>query len=80
MPRPVTVTESDVRDAFRTIIAQATKTKAVNWAVNYAREGLAMTEHELKTQCLYVLNNITHWRGELAKTTRETLRKFVAEN
>ena len=51
--------------------------KALNYAVNYARAGLAMTGHELKVQCLYVLNNIAHWRGETAKEVRNILKEFT---
>ena len=51
--------------------------KALNYAVNYARAGLYMTGEELKVQCLYVLNNMTHWRGETAKEVRTTLKEFT---
>ena len=52
--------------------------KALNWAVGYARHGLTVNnEFEAGTQALYILNNITHWRGETAKETRQMLKDFV---
>jgi len=49
--------------------------KALNYAVNYAKAGLYMTDkREAKVQSLYLLNNMTHWRGDLAKVTREQLK------
>ncbi len=49
--------------------------KALNYAVNYARYGLTVTSlYEAKVQALYILNNMTHWRGEVAKETRAILK------
>lgn len=50
--------------------------KALNYAVNYAREGLNMDQDDYaaKVQCLYILNNMTAWRGETAKAVRESLK------
>ncbi len=31
----------------------------------------------LRVQCLYVLNNMSHWRGEIAKAVRQTLKTFT---
>lgn len=55
------------------------KEKSLNYAVNYAEYGLGLLQgsHEMKVQCLYVLNNMTHWRGELAKEVRAALKKEV---
>jgi len=65
-------------DQFHTachdIIANADQ-KALNYAVNYAKYGLEIKElAEAKIQALYILNNITYWRGDLAKETRATLK------
>ena len=70
-----TPTESDVKSAFETIIRNH-NLKAVNYAVNYAHAGLEMTNKSLRVQCLYVLNNITSWRGEVASEVRLTLKRF----
>jgi len=51
--------------------------KAVNWAVNYARHGLTITDiYEAKHQSLYILSNITHWRGPIASETRSILKNI----
>jgi hypothetical protein len=68
--------EGDVKKAFWTIIAYRGK-PAVNYAVNYARAGISMTGRDLRTQVLYVLNNISHWRGPIATEVRQTLKKFA---
>lgn len=70
------VTEEDVRSALQTIVRHQEE-KAVNWAVNYAKAGIHMSGEILRVQCLYVLNNITHWRGEDAKRVRNTLKSFT---
>ena len=51
--------------------------KALMWAVNYARAGLSMTGDDLRVQCLYVLGNIEHWRGPVAKEVRGVLKEFT---
>ena len=54
--------------------------KSLNYAVNYAKAGLLMTNgHEARVQILYILNNMTHWRGDLAKETRATFKRLVKE-
>lgn len=72
------VTDNEVKEALTTIIVNSHQ-KAVNWAVNYAKAGLSMTGDELRTQCLYVLNNITYWRGEEATAVRNTLKAFTKQ-
>lgn len=72
------VSESDVHDACQVIVNNS-KSKAPNYAINYAKVGITMSGHELYVQCLYILNNITHWRGEDAKAVRETLKVFVKD-
>lgn len=50
----------------------------LNYAVGYARAGLSMTDpREVQVQCRYILNNITHWRGETAKRCRETFKQLA---
>lgn len=58
-------------------IVQNREQKSLNWAVNYAREGLTMTDpNEIKVQALYILNNMTQWRGDTAKAVRTSLKKI----
>ena len=72
------ITESQVHDAFKTIIANQ-EAKAVNYAVNYAKVGLELHGKDLFYQVLYVLNNMIHWRGIEAKAVRDTLKTFVKD-
>ena len=52
--------------------------KALNYAVNYAEYGLTVTDkHEAKVQALYILNNITRWRGPIAKESRSILKNVA---
>ncbi len=52
--------------------------KALNWAVNYAKHGLTITRlYDAKIQALYIISNITRWRGEVAKETRAILKKLT---
>lgn len=51
---------------------------ALNYAVGYAEAGLAMSDpHEAQVQCLYILNNITHWRGPIATAARDTFKRLA---
>ena len=68
--------ELKVKNSLRLIIANK-EAKALNYCVNYARAGLSMTDDELRVQCLYVLNNMTHWRGDVAKEVRGVLKEFT---
>ena len=51
--------------------------KALNYAVNYAREGMHMTGADARVQALYILNNMTRWRGPTAKLVRESLKAIA---
>lgn len=67
-----------VKEALQEIVANE-KAPALNWAVNYAKYALTMidsgaSEADLKVQLLYVLSNITHWRGDKAKEVRLVLK------
>ena len=74
MPNDITL--HDFHQCCRQIIANK-NSKALNYCVNYALAGLHMEdEYEAKVQALYILNNMTHWRGEVAKATRATLKAF----
>ena len=74
-------TESEVKEAIKVILSdiKAYKT-SLNYAVDYCKAALVMTGHELAVQCLYILNNIQHWRNPNAKDVRIVLKAFVKEN
>ena len=60
---------------------------AVNYAVDYAAYATqVLDEDELKVQCLYVLNNISQWRGgtksskftkDEVKNARKVIKNFA---
>ena len=54
--------------------------RQVDYAVGYARAGLNQIPkddtHARKVQALYILNNITSWRGDKAKEVRAFLKAF----
>ena len=71
----------EVREALEDIVKHR-NAKALNWAVNYADCGIDMidsgcNDYDLRTQLIYVKNNITHWRGEDAKRVREILKRAI---
>lgn len=66
----------EVKRVLRIIVDNSDE-KSLNWAINYAKYGLTITDKdELKTQCLYVLNNMTRWRGPVAKEVRMILKGY----
>ena len=55
-------------------------TTSLNYAISYCMHALSINDrHELAIQCLYILNNITHWRHKNAKETRNTLKQFCRQ-
>lgn len=58
--------------------------KALNYCVNYAVEATRMlngispsSPKEFRVQLLYVLGNMTHWRGEVASQVRQTIKNYI---
>lgn len=72
----MTVSEEEVRMAMRTIVNNP-EAKALKWAIDYAYAGTRMSGDVLMIQARYVLGNITHWRGEEAKSVRATLKAYT---
>ena len=59
-------------------IVENAKEPSLNWAVNYASYGTGLPDGpELRVQCIYVLGNISRWRGPVAKEVRTTLKAYV---
>jgi hypothetical protein len=71
-------TETDVQTALDVILSDSDNYgRTLNYAVHYVRAARLMTGSELRTQCLYVLGNLTRWRHPRAKYVRDTLREFA---
>ena len=68
---------SDFHDACRAVLSASKHTRALNWAVGYASAGLSLKDGEaIRVQCLYILNNITHWRGPIASVARGHFKRL----
>lgn len=75
------VAETDVQNAVDVILSdKKAYVTSLNYAVNYCRFAKRMTGHDLAVQCLYILNNIQHWRNPQAKNVRTVLKAYVKEN
>ena len=69
--------------AYQWAVAKASTSMSANAAKVYI-EGIAMNrEYEPNssdradyTQLLYILSNLTHWRGEHAKESRQALKEY----
>jgi len=62
-------------EACKAILANR-QAPALNYAIGYAAAGAEMLPgtHASRVQALYILNNITHWRGDVAKEVRVALK------
>lgn len=71
-------TEEQVYEAIKKILDDeyAGHKKSLNYAIGYCRQGLELTGEALRVQCLYILNNITHWRHVDAKRVRQILKDY----
>lgn len=47
------------------------------YARAYAGAGIGMTGEARRVQALYILSNITHWRGDRAKEVRTALKGYA---
>ena len=66
-----------MHEACAAIIANRHE-RALNYAVHYAYAGMHMTGSDARMQALYILNNMSRWRGPSAKLVRESLRAIAA--
>ena len=69
------------RAACRHVLTAARGAKPdamIQYAAAYADAGLGMTDRAaIRTQSMYILSNLSGWRGDEARATRETLKKFA---
>lgn len=69
--------EMKVKEAIQTILSdKRAYPTSLNYAVDYCKAGLGMTGEELRVQCLYILNNISHWKHPEGKEVRRVLKEF----
>lgn len=59
-------------EALRRVLTDAKD----GYAKAYARAGLGMTGEEARVQALYVMSNLSTWRGDVARETKAFLKEF----
>lgn len=70
-------TSEAVYKAIRVILSdRKSYSTSLNYAIAYCQLAQGMAGEELRVQCLYILNNISHWRHPEAKAVREVLKSF----
>lgn len=74
----MTTAHLSFQECCDTIIKHSNE-RALNYAVNYAKAGRNMIGDEARVQALYLLHNITHWRGDAAKRVRDALKIISKE-
>lgn len=74
----------ELKSALRTVLRECPSSGYGEYAKAYARAALLhpitgepMRGVELRTQVLYVLSNLTYWRGENARRIKMTLKKHT---
>jgi hypothetical protein len=71
---------NEVIAAIKIILSDETRYKtSLNYAVNYCKAALKQEGEDLRVQCVYILNNITHWRHPKASAIRSILKAYVKE-
>jgi hypothetical protein len=58
-------------------IVKNREVKALNYAVNYAKAGIGMVGEERRVQAIYILSNMSGWRGDVAKEVRAALNEVL---
>jgi hypothetical protein len=52
----------------------------MRYAAAYAQAGREMDDPEyIRVQCLYILNNLGHWRGEEAREVKATFKRLATK-
>jgi len=73
------IKREQVLQAINTILSDKKHYKTtLNWAINYCKATLTMSEQELIVQIPYILNNIIYWRHPDAKEVRRILKDYIS--
>lgn len=73
------VTSEDVYDVCRRILAEP-KYRSMELAHAYARVGLQLSGKSLRTHILYLLANLTNWKGTTASECKKVLGEFISRD
>ena len=66
-----------INDAIQAVAVECPDGYAKVYAENAMKASLQYGMDGLKTQILYILSNMSHWRGDRAKEVRMTLKEYV---
>ena len=69
------------QEAIDKIILAANRLRArglIHYAAAYAKADATMTGRDWEVQCLYILNNLSGWRGDEAKAVKAFLKGEAA--
>jgi hypothetical protein len=62
------------------VVTRNNNVKALDYCMGYAQAGLNMNDPaEIHAQALYMLSNMSYWRGEMAKTVKSSLKEITAK-
>ncbi len=67
----------DIIEAGRLVIKECPNEYAKEYARNINIAEAMYGDPGVKTQALYILSNITHWRGDTAKAVRAFLKDYT---
>lgn len=75
------VSMSEWNAACNAVIKKAQESQGglIQYAASYAVAGFMMYGEERRVQALYILGNMSHWRGEEAKAAREVFKRASKE-
>ncbi len=75
----MTMTYNQCLDAILKVAKENPKNSGLQYAASYAEAAYGMTGREREVQILYILNNLSTWRGDEARKIKAEL-KLIAED
>ncbi|QGZ14307.1 hypothetical protein PP940_gp027 [Rhizobium phage RL2RES] len=74
----MSVTMEEWNEACQAVVKKAQSSlpgTLIQYGAAYAQRGYMMYGEERRVQALYILNNLSGWRGEEAKKTKEVFKR-----
>ncbi|QIG68002.1 hypothetical protein EVB55_067 [Rhizobium phage RHph_Y68] len=76
------VTMNEWNEACQAVVRKAENSpnsSLIQYGAAYAQRGYMMYGEERRVQALYILNNLSGWRGEEAKKAKEVFKRASKE-
>ena len=74
------IKEQEVHDAIRFMLSDTSQhQKSLNYVIGYCQIAMNQNGEDLRTQCTYILGNITTWRNPKASAVRNVLKGFISQ-